>query len=156
VSALSSGTPIANLAEAERAIVSLNNIMDRLTETVEEETARVRAGRLRDAAELEQAKDELAARYGADTNRLKAAKDIIAASLPEALDRLRQRHTAFQALLQTNLTVLATAHAVAEGIIRGVSGELARKRAPSTYGATGRANLPSTKTSQPMAFSRSL
>jgi hypothetical protein len=97
VSALSSGTPIANLAEAERAIVSLNNIMDRLTETVEEETARVRAGRLRDAAELEQAKDELAARYGAETNRLKAAKDIIAASLPEALDRLRQRHTAFQA-----------------------------------------------------------
>jgi hypothetical protein len=91
VSALSSGTPIANLAEAERAIVSLNNIMDRLTETVEEETARVRAGRLRDAAELEQAKDELAARYGAETNRLKAAKDIIAASLPEALDRAGHR-----------------------------------------------------------------
>lgn len=156
MSVLSPGDPIANPAEAERCVISLNNILDRLSETVEEETARVRAGRLRYAAELEQAKDELAARYGAETKRLKAAKDIIAASLPEALDRLRQRHTAFQALLQTNLTVLATAHAVAEGIIRGVSGELARKRAPSTYGASGRANLPSTKTSQPMAFSRSL
>ena len=43
---------------------------------------------------------------------------------------MRERHTAFQALLQTNMTVLATAHAVSEGIIRGVSGELARKRAP--------------------------
>ena len=54
------------------------------------------------------------------------------------------------------LTVLATAHAVSEGIIRGVSGELARKQAPSTYSASGRAQAPSTKTSPPLAFSRSL
>ena len=71
-------------------------------------------------------------------------------------DELRQRHAAFQALLHTNLTVLATAHAVSEGIIRGVSGELARKRAPSTYGASGRASPPSTKTSPPLALSRTL
>ena len=69
---------------------------------------------------------------------------------------MRERHAAFQALLQTNLTVLATAHAVSEGIIRGVSGELARKQAPSTYGATGRANAPSAKASQPLAISRTL
>ena len=35
-----------------------------------------------------------------------------------------QCHNTFRDLLQTNLTVLATAHAVSEGIIRGVSGEL--------------------------------
>ena len=69
---------------------------------------------------------------------------------------MRQRHDAFRALLQTNLTVLATAHAVSEGIIRGVSGELARKQAPSTYGATGRANMPDSKASQPLALSRTL
>ena len=130
--------------------------MDRLVETVEEETARVRAGRLRDAVELDEAKVELARAYAAETERVKAAKDIIAQSLPEALDRLRKRHDAFQALLQTNLTVLATAHAVSEGIIRGVSGELARKQAPSTYGASGRANAPSSKASQPLAVSRTL
>jgi hypothetical protein len=52
--------------------------------------------------------------------------------------------------------VLATAHAVSEGIIRGVSGELARKQSPSTYGATGRTNAPNNKRSQPLAISRSL
>jgi hypothetical protein len=57
---------------------------------------------------------------------------------------------------QLDVTVLATAHAVSEGIIRGVSGELARKQAPSTYGADGRAQAPSTKSSQPLAPSRSL
>ena len=59
-------------------------------------------------------------------------------------------------LLQMNLTVLATAHAVSEGIIRGVSGELARTRAPQTYGASGRANAPDPRASQPLALSRKL
>lgn len=148
--------PVVSIGEAERTIANLNKIMDRLVETVEEETARVRAGRLRDAVELEPAKAELARAYAAETERIRSAKDVIARSLPEALDHLRQRHDAFQTLLQKNLTVLATAHAVSEGIIRGVSGELARKAAPSTYGASGRANVPSSKASQPMAISRSL
>jgi hypothetical protein len=148
--------PIASVSEAERTIANLNKIMDRLADTLEEETARVRAGRLSDAVELDEAKVELARAYAAETDRVKGAKDIIAKSLPEELDALRKRHDAFQALLRTNLTVLATAHAVSEGIIRGVSGELARKQAPSTYGASGRANAPSSKTSPPLAVSRRL
>ena len=148
--------PIASAGEAEHAIVNLNKIMDRLIDTVEEETARLRAGRLRDAVELDEAKVELARAYAAESERVKSAKDIIAQSLPDALDALRKRHDAFQMLLQKNLTVLATAHAVSEGIIRGVSGELARKQAPSTYGASGRANAPSSKTSPPLAISRTL
>lgn len=148
--------PIKNAGDAERAIANLNTIMDRLVEMVQQETARARAGKLRDVTELDEAKLELARHYFAETERVKAAKSVVAQSLPESLDRLRARHDAFQAVLQTNLTVLATAHAVAEGIIRGVSSELARKHAPSTYGATGRANTPGSKTSQPMSVCRSL
>lgn len=148
--------PIASKSDAERAIANLNSIMDSLVQTVEEETARVRAGRLRDAVELDEAKVELARRYAVETERMSAAKDIVAQSLPAQLDALRKRHEAFQGLLKTNLTVLATAHAVSEGIIRGVSGELARKQAPSTYGASGRANTPGSKASQPLAISRTL
>ena len=76
--------------------------------------------------------------------------------LREALAKLRERHAAFESVLQTNLTVIATAHAVSEGIIRGVSGELARKQTPSTYGAGGRANAPSPRAGQPLAISRTL
>jgi hypothetical protein len=148
--------PIASVSEAERAIANLNTIMDRLVETVEQETARVRVGKLHDAVQNDDTKAELARAYAVESERVKAAKDIVAKGLPDALERLRRRHGAFRALLQTNLTVLATAHAVSEGIIRGVSGELARKQAPSTYGATGRANTPGSKTSQPLAISRSL
>jgi hypothetical protein len=148
--------PIVSAGEAEQAIANLNRIMDALVQTVEEETARVRAGRLREATELDEAKVDLAHRYAAESDRVKAARSLIAQALPEALARLRERHEAFQALLQTNLTVLATAHAVSEGIIRGVSGELARKQTPQTYGAGGRANTPGAKASQPLALSRKL
>lgn len=147
---------IATAGEAERAIANLSKIMDSLEATVAEETARVRAGKLRHAVELEAAKTELARSYTAESERLRAASVLIAQSLPEALAALRKRHEEFQKLLRTNLTVLATAHAVSEGIIRGVSNELTRKQAPSTYGATGRANAPDPKASQPLAVSRTL
>ena len=156
MNARSAATPIASTGEAERVIANLNTIMDRLVETIEQETAHVRAGRLHDAAKLTSDKTELGRRYAVESERIKAARELIARSLPDAFDALRKRHAAFQALLQTNLTVLATAHAVSEGIIRGVSGELARKRTPSTYGASGRANAPSVKASQPLAVSRTL
>jgi hypothetical protein len=148
--------PISSADDAARAVANLHTIMDRLVDTVERETARVRVGRLRDALEKDETKVELARAYAAESERVSAAKDLIAKNLPDVLDRLRKRHDAFRALLQTNLTVLATAHAVSEGIVRGVSGEMARKQAPSTYGATGRANAPSAKASQPLAFSKSL
>jgi Na+-transporting NADH:ubiquinone oxidoreductase subunit NqrD len=156
MTARATDTTIANVAEAERAIANLNIVLDRLMETVEEETALVRASNLREAAGISEAKTELSRRYTIESERVMAARVLIAGALPDAFDALRKRNAAFQILLQTNLTVLATAHAVSEGIIRGVSGELARKRAPSTYGASGRANAPAAKASQPLAISRTL
>ncbi len=147
---------ITGTAEAAQVIDNLSAIMDRLIATVEHETEHMRAGRLRDALALEETKTELARSYTAESGRLKAAEATALRSLPDAVRDLRRRHERFQELLQTNLTVLATAHAVSEGIIRGVSGELAKKRTPSTYGASGRANAPSPTATQPLAVSRSL
>ncbi|RDV05185.1 hypothetical protein [Undibacter mobilis] len=148
--------PIKNAEEAERAVARLNTLMDRLAALVTEETARVRSGQLRAAVELDEEKVELARAFAAESERLRASATMVAASLPGALERLEARHESFRSLLQTNLTVLATAHAVSEGIIRGVSGELARKQAPSTYGANGRANQPPPSAAQPLSVSRSL
>ena len=147
---------ITDSKEAEKAIANLESIMDRLEHTVAAETERVRAGRLHEAVSLGDAKIEFARLYAIESDCVKTARNAIAQLAPEALDRLRRRHESFQGLLRTNLTVMATAHAVSEGIIRGVSGELARKQAPSTYGASGRAQAPSTKVSPPLAISRTL
>jgi hypothetical protein len=154
--AAASAAPITSAAEAEDVVGHFLTVMDALLTTVEEETNLVRAGRLGAVTRLEQPKAELARLYIAALLRLRANQDYLAQTVPELLDDLRRRHDTFRALLQINLTVLATAHAVSEGIVRGVSSELARKSAPQTYGASGRASAPCARAGQPLAVSRSL
>lgn len=153
---LSGSAPVATPTEAEILINHLFDVMDALLGTVEEETELVRAGRLAEAAALEPAKAELARLYIADTSRLRASQSYLAQTVPEMLDRLRRRHDQFRAILQINLTVLATAHAVSESIMRGVSNELARKATPQAYGASGRAATPGSGAQQPLTLSRVL
>lgn len=130
--------------------------MDDILRIVEQETALVRAGSLVEASRLQSAKTELANRYYAGASQIKAMLPALQSGQAPALADLKRRHDEFRALLQINLTVLATAHAVSEGIMRGVSDQLARKAAPSTYGATGRTNAPSASAGQPLAVSRVL
>ena len=75
--------PITNAGEAQRAIAGLNAIMDRLVETIERETAQARAGKLRDATQLDATKAELAHHYYAETERVKAAKGLVAQIMPQ-------------------------------------------------------------------------
>ena len=142
--------------QMQNDIADLNAAMDEIIKLLEQETALVRAGKLGDAAVLEANKAGLSQRYYACVNRLKGAMPQLKQTAPDTLQHLQRRHDEFRALLQMNLTVLATAHAVSEGIMRGVSDELARKAAPSTYGSTGRANAPGPGAAQPLAVSRVL
>ena len=130
--------------------------MDDILRVIEHETELVRAGSLAKATQLQAQKADLANRYYAGTTHLKAALPTLSPKQQEPLAELKRRHEEFRALLQINLTVLATAHAVSEGIMRGVSDELARTAAPSTYGASGRANAPGASAGQPLAVSRVL
>ena len=153
---LTSPAPVTTAAEAERLAAHFIEVMDMLVAVVQQETELVRAGRLAAAARLETTKGDLTRLYIADTLRLRASHMYLAQTVPDVLAAVRQRHETFRGLLQINLTVLATAHAVSEGIVRGVSGEMARKSAPQTYGSSGRTNAPSQSAAQPLALSRML
>jgi hypothetical protein len=148
--------PIEPVAEAEQLITQLGNTLESLLRVVEEETELVRAGKVGQASQLEAKKAELAGRYYAATERVKANTKFLAAHLPAQLEELRRRHDMFRPLLQINLTVLATAHAVSQSIIRGVAGEVSRKAAPQTYGGSGRPTTPSPTTARPVTLSRTL
>ena len=149
-------SPITTTAEAENLVRHLLAAMDALVATVEQETALVRAGKLKDAAALDARKAELAQLYATDSAQVKANIPTLKQQVPELLAALRKQHDTFNALLQINLTVLATAHAVSEDIIRGVAGELTRKAAPQTYGVSGRATAPSPSAAHPVSVSRTL
>jgi hypothetical protein len=148
--------PLETKADAEAAIAQLTDIMDGLEAVVAEETELVRAGQLRKATDLGRKKGELSGRYFKAVEHLKASNKFLLRTLPQEIGALTRRHEFLQAVLKTNLVVLATAHAVSEGIMRRLSGDLARKATPQVYGATGRTTAPDPKRGQPLAFSRTL
>ena len=151
-----SPAPVTTTAEVHALAAHYVEVMETLIGVIQQETDLVREGRLVQAAKLVEPKGDLARLYIADTLRLRASQARIAAMAPDTLDALKRRHDAFRSLLQINLTVLATAHAVSEGIVRGVSDEMIRKSSPQTYGANGRANAPDQRAAQPLAVSRML
>jgi len=148
--------PIPSAAEGALLIVRLAEAMASLLGVLEEETQLARAGRISEIARIEPRKSDLARRYLVDAGAVRANALYLARETPREFDDLRRRHEQFRAVLQINLAVLATAHAVSEGIIRGAAGELARKTAPQTYGAGGRATAPASNGCPPVAVSRRL
>jgi hypothetical protein len=147
---------IASEAEAAAVLIEVRRLMTELCGIVEEETALVRAGRLTAAAKVAEHKSELAGAFMARASRVQASVRYLARATPRLLDELRLQHEQFRATLQINLTVLATARAVSEGILRGVSNELARRSTVKTYGASGRQQDPAGRAAIPIALSRRL
>ena len=147
---------IQTAAEGAQLIAQLGELLEALLRIVEDETELVRNGRIVDVTRLEPMKAELAGQYYAATQRLKANGKFLSAAMPDKVAELHHRHDMFRSLLQINLTVLATAHAVSEGIVRGVAGEITRKAAPQTYGVSGRATAPAPNAARPVAISKTL
>jgi hypothetical protein len=134
----------------------LIGVMSDLLAVIEQETELVRAGRLQEAMTHGPKKTELSHHYVVAVGRLKASQASMQQSAPELLATLHRHHDVFRAMLKVNLTVLATAHAISEKIVRGVNAEIQRRNIPNTYTAAGRRAVPSSRHIRPLAVSRSL
>jgi hypothetical protein len=143
-------------AEARKLAETLMDVMSTLLGVIERETELVRAGKIREAMAFEAKKTEMSRRYVIAVAQLKASQKYLAQAAPELLTTLHRHHDVFRAMLQINLTVLATAHAVSESVIRGVNTEIQRRNIPNTYTATGRRATPGPRHMTPLAVSRSL
>jgi hypothetical protein len=146
----------ATPADARKLAEGLMEVMSALLGVIERETELVRAGKVREAMALEAKKTELSRRYVGTIAHLKNSQSYLSRATPELLTTLHRHHDTFRAMLQINLTVLATAHAVSEGIVRGVNAEMQRRNVPNTYTATGQRATPSPRNISPLAVSRSL
>lgn len=143
-------------AEARKLAEDLMDAMSALLGLIERETELVRAGKVGEAMTLESSKQELSRNYVGAVSQLKANQAQLAKSAPELLSTLHRHHDAFRAMLQVNLTVLATAHAVSESVVRGVNAEIQKRNVPNTYTAAGRRAAPGPRHITPLAVSRSL
>jgi hypothetical protein len=147
---------ISTPAAARKLAEELMDVMSALLGIIERETELVRAGKVHEAMKLGEQKSGLSRRYVLALENLKTAQNYLAQVSPELLATLRRHHDTFRAMLQINLTVLATAHAVSEGIVRGVNTEMQRRNIPNTYTAAGKRATPGPRHMTPLAVSRSL
>jgi hypothetical protein len=143
-------------AEARKLAENLMEVMSALLGVIERETELVRAGKIREAMASEATKAELSRRYVSAVTYLKASHNYLAEAAPELLTTLHRHHDVFRAMLQINLTVLATAHAVSESIVRGVNTEIQRRNIPNTYTSAGQRSAPGPRHITPLSVSRSL
>ena len=147
---------ISTPVEARKLAEDLMDVMGALLGIIERETELVRAGKIREALRLEEQKGELSRRYMVTVENLKTSQKYLSQVSPELLASLRRHHDTFRAMLQINLTVLATAHAVSEGIVCGVNTEIQRRNIPNTYTAGGQRATFGPRNITPLAVSRSL
>ncbi|MDR3467740.1 MAG: hypothetical protein P4M07_17565 [Xanthobacteraceae bacterium] len=148
--------PSLSAADARKLAESLLDVMTTLLTVIETETALVRAGKLREAMAQESRKAELSRRYAQIIGFIRNNQDCLAKASPDMVKALHRHHDTFRAMLQVNLTVLATAHAVSEGVIRGVNAEMAKRAMPQTYTSAGLRAAPNPRRATPLSISRSL
>lgn len=129
-------------AEAEQLCSAVEAAMTEIIRLVEEETALVRAGHLVAAGDLETRKADAARRYYAEAEKLRIGGPAVGRAAPVAVDRLRRQHESFRALLQINLSVLATARQVSENLLKSVADGVALSVRPKRYGAAGTVAAP--------------
>jgi hypothetical protein len=149
-------TPVTTQAEAEKMLADLTALIEKLSGIIEQETALVRAGKLRGAQELTQVKAELAGQVYVAGERVRTNGAFLRKAAPARCAALAKAQDSFSVLLKKNMIILATAHTVSEGIMRRLSSDLTRKASPQVYGASGRTAAPSPRQGRPLAISRSL
>jgi hypothetical protein len=146
----------ATPAGARKLAADLMEAMSGLLAVIERETALVRAGKLKEAMALGPEKSELSRRYVGAVGQVKTNQKLLSQAAPDLLPSLHRHHDTFRAMLQVNLTVLATAHAVSENLVRSVNAEMQRRSIPNTYTAAGRRTAPGPRHITPISVSRSL
>lgn len=126
---------VADRAQAEGLVRELGRVMAGLEEILRQETELLGRGRIRAALALETRKQELAGAYLKGLEAVKANMVALARLVPAGIAELKAAHGQFRAVVDQNQTVLATARAVSEGLVRGVAEEMARQSRPAGYGS---------------------
>jgi hypothetical protein len=150
-------SPVAPIAEdAQSCAVALQDTMTELKALIEQETSLVRVGDLTATVQLEPKKSEAARRYVAAVLKARLVQPLMARLMPDVLQSLQTQHDFLRAALKVNTTVLATAHAVSESVVRGVNAEVQRRSGPQTYTNQGQHSASAPRQAMPIAFSRVL
>jgi hypothetical protein len=147
---------LSTKAEAEVLLQRMLETMDATVHILEAETALVRKGKLLEAGKRQPDKAELARRFTNDMRVVQDNAPALKRLAPEMVERVRGKHERFRAELQINMTVLATAKALAESIVQEIAETVARQDVATGYGAGDAAKTALSGGARPVALSRNV
>lgn len=130
-------SPLANADDVHRLVGALDRIMDALDSVLIEETDLLKEGKLNEALELVEAKNQLSIQYMLLQKAITANADIVKDLAPQDGEHLTRRHYLFQNTLQANLAVIATARAVTGELVDNINSEVQKGVKATTYSNTG-------------------
>jgi len=132
------GVRSAQSAEDARTLAGeLALAMSGLEAVLSEETDLLKASDLKRAAALMERKSEAGRRYVAALEAVKLNAIALARWVPAEVAALKRAQHDLSAAIDLNMTVLATAKAVSENIVRSLAREIAAPKRLSTYGMAG-------------------
>lgn len=146
---------VASPTDAKALIGELRETMAALEKVLTVETEHLRVGRINDGLAESERKSALTSAYLQGLEALKANAVALARFAPQGLEILKTEHAAFARVIETNQIVLATARAVSENLVKGISDELGRSQRPQVYGASGPQHRPATGAT-PLLVSKNL
>lgn len=139
-------------AEAQGLIPAVMAAMESLERLLAEETVLLKAGRVAEGLAHEARKAELAGAYMQGLEAIKANALFLSRVAPEQIAALKAAHGRFSAAVDLNQTVIATARAVSEGLLRTLAVEAGNGAKASGYGPPGKAPEAARPTGTPSSL----
>lgn len=125
--------------EAKGLIPAVMAAMESLERLLAEETVLLKSGRVAEGLAHEARKAELAGAYMQGLEAIKANALFLSRVAPEQVVALKAAHGRFSAAVDLNQTVIATARAVSEGLLRTLAAETGSGTKASGYSPPGQA-----------------
>lgn len=148
--------PLQNKEEAEQLASILEKALDRLSHVLNQETELAKAGKMRQAIELQAEKARLTETFLKTGERFRANSNYFRAELPRIFAHVHKLHEKFNDAVVRNMRVLATAKAVSESLIQEIIDAATGHEQPAGYTASGATPAGKPASSPPLKLNRSL
>ena len=130
-------SPIASPDDVHRLVGAIEHIMDALDDVMGEETTLLREGKIKEALDLVEAKNQLSIQYMLLQKAIMANASLVKQLAPQDSEQLTRRHHMFQNTLQANLAVIATVREVSTELVGDINDQVQKGAKANTYGQSG-------------------
>ena len=148
--------PVHSREEAETLAQALEFTLNKISAVLAQETEFAKAGKLRDALNLQPEKLRLTEVFIKTAERFRANASYFKAEFPETVKKIHKLHEQFHTEVSRNMTALATAKALSESLINEVIDAVQEHERPSGYNTSGAAPAQKASGTPPMKLNVSL